>query len=61
METNQSFSATPVPASDSPLKAPSSPALDVAALAAALTGIRADSRRDPENYLLDTVVPSGGE
>lgn len=61
METNQSFSATPVPTGDPAQHAPPGHPLDVAALAAALAGIRADSRRDPENYLLDTVVPSGGE
>ena len=35
--------------------------LDVRALAAALAGIRADSQRETETYLCDTVVPHGGE
>jgi hypothetical protein len=35
--------------------------LDVRALAAALAGIRADSQRESETYLRDTVVPHGGE
>jgi hypothetical protein len=35
--------------------------LDPRALAAALAGIRADSQRETETYLRDTVVPHGGE
>jgi len=40
---------------------PRSGPIDVRALAAALAGIRADSQRDAEKYLRDTVVPHGGE
>ena len=35
--------------------------LDVKALAVALAGISADSERETETYLRDTVVPHGGE
>jgi len=35
--------------------------LDARALAVALAGIRADSQRESETYLRDTVVPHGGE
>jgi hypothetical protein len=35
--------------------------IDARALAAALAGIRADSQRESETYLRDTVVPHGGE
>jgi hypothetical protein len=35
--------------------------LDPKELIAALTGIRGDSQRVPEDYLRDTVVPHGGE
>lgn len=35
--------------------------LDGRALATALAGIRADSQRETETYLRDTVVPHGGE
>jgi hypothetical protein len=35
--------------------------LDARALAVALAGIRADSERETETYLRDTVVPHGGE
>lgn len=35
--------------------------LDARALAAALAGICADSQRETEAYLRDTVVPHGGE
>jgi len=34
---------------------------DEPALAEALRAIQADSRRQPETYLRDTVVPHGGE
>ena len=61
MEKNQKLAGTPVPANDSTLTEVRGRTLDVAALAAALAGIRADSQRDPEIYLQDTVVPSGGE
>jgi hypothetical protein len=60
MEKNPN-SAAPVPANDSTLQEAARRGLDVTALAAALAGIRADSRRDPEIYLQDTVVPNGGE
>lgn len=52
-------------------KAPASPAappsqpvsrpLDKRAVTAALAAIQTDSRRQPETYLRDTVVPHGGE
>jgi len=35
--------------------------VDPRALAVALAGIRADSQRDTQSYLRDTVVPHGGE
>jgi hypothetical protein len=54
------------PASTAPDEKLSTPAtlrkpLDARALAAALAGIAADSQRQPETYLRDTVVPHGGE
>lgn len=58
---NQKMAAASVPDRDSTLAEVGGRTLDVPALAAALAGIRADSRRDPEIYLQDTVVPSGGE
>jgi hypothetical protein len=60
METNHPSPAASAGSRDSTLTEAKSP-LDAAALAAALAGIRADSLRDPEIYLQDTVVPSGGE
>jgi hypothetical protein len=57
---NQTFPASPTPATATipqPVRQP----LDPRALATALAGIRADSQRDPEIYLHDTVVPHGGE
>jgi hypothetical protein len=53
--------AAPVPAPNSTLLEVTGRRFDLPALAAALAGIRADSQRDPEIYLQDTVVPSGGE
>ena len=35
--------------------------IDPRALSAALAGIRADSERESDTYLRDTVVPHGGE
>lgn len=61
MEKNPAPSAAPVGANAASAPAPVRQLVDVPALAAALAGIRADSQRDPETYLQDTVVPSGGE
>jgi hypothetical protein len=60
MEKNPA-SAAPVAANEVTSPPPAGRVLDVPALATALAGIRADSQRDPETYLQDTVVPSGGE
>jgi len=46
---------------DSNVEQPRRRLLDPRALAAALAGIRADSQRETETYLRDTVVPHGGE
>jgi len=57
---NENTSVSPAdraPTADSPVRTP----LDPRALATALAGIRADSQRDTETYLRDTVVPHGGE
>jgi hypothetical protein len=40
---------------------PATRPLDPAKIATALAGIRSDSQREPDTYLLDTVVPHGGE
>jgi hypothetical protein len=58
-EMNQNLPATPAETAaniESPVRS-----LDVRALATALAGIRADSQRDADTYLRDTVVPHGGE
>ncbi len=58
MNENPSVSPTEqAPTAESPVRRP----LDARALATALAGIRADSQRDSETYLRDTVVPHGGE
>ena len=57
---NENLSVAPA----RPASVPATPArqpIDREALLAALAGIRADSQREPGNYLDDTVVPSGGE
>jgi hypothetical protein len=55
----------PAPATSHGSATPASPPparpLDPRALAQALAGIHADSQRQPETYLQDTVVPHGGE
>jgi hypothetical protein len=61
MEKNPASAAGPAAANDATLLKPAGRTLDVPALRAALAGSRADSQRDPETYLQDTVVPSGGE
>ena len=52
--TSSQTTATTVPP---PVRQP----IDPRALAAALAGIRADSERDSDTYLRETVVPHGGE
>jgi hypothetical protein len=59
-EMNQNLPATPAD-NAAPVASPAIRPLDVRALAAALAGIRADSQRESETYLRDTVVPHGGE
>ena len=60
MVMNENLSVAPArPAS--PAIEPARQPLDREALIAALAGIRADSQRSPQDYLDDTVVPSGGE
>lgn len=61
MENNPAPSAAPFAANDAASTTTARGLVDLPALAAALAGIRADSQRDPETYLQDTVVPSGGE
>jgi hypothetical protein len=59
-EMNQNPPASPsagVKSSPQPVRQP----LDPRTVAAALAGIRADSQRESEIYLRDTVVPHGGE
>jgi hypothetical protein len=58
---NQNSPASPSPTAAVPLVQPIRQPLDPRALAAALAGIRADSQREPDTYLHDTVVPHGGE
>jgi hypothetical protein len=60
-DMNQNPPTGPAPVAASTAPQPVSRPVDRQALTAALAGIRADSLRDPENYLLDTVVPNGGE
>lgn len=57
---NQNYPANdtePTATAETPTRRP----LDARALAVALAGIRADSQRESETYLRDTVVPHGGE
>ena len=49
------------PAASTTTDQPTREQIDPRALAVALAGIRADSERDAESYLHDTVVPHGGE
>jgi hypothetical protein len=60
MVMNENLSVAPA-RSATPAIEPARQPLDREALIAALAGIRADSQRNPANYLDDTVVPSGGE
>lgn len=57
---NQNSPASPAE-HDKTVEQPRRLELDPRALAAALAGIRADSQRETEIYLRDTVVPHGGE
>jgi hypothetical protein len=57
---NQNPPASPSTSVDTIIEPVRQP-LDPRALAAALAGIRADSQREPDTYLRDTVVPHGGE
>jgi hypothetical protein len=50
-----------LPAVTEAVPQPATQPLDREEIARALTAIRADSQRDPESYLRDTVVPNGGE
>ena len=60
---NQNSPASPAEhdAANRPVEQPRRSLLDPRALSAALAGIRADSQRETETYLRDTVVPHGGE
>lgn len=60
MAMNENLFVAPARPASPPLE-PARQPLDREALIAALAGIRADSQRDPETFLRDTVVPSGGE
>jgi radical SAM superfamily enzyme YgiQ (UPF0313 family) len=60
LDMNQNPPASPSSTTDTlsrPLRQP----LDPKVLAAVLAGIRADSQREADSYLRDTVVPHGGE
>jgi hypothetical protein len=59
-DMNQNPPASPTSSADTAAQPVRHP-LDPRALAAALAGIRADSQREAETYLRDTVVPHGGE
>ena len=61
LEMNQNSPALPTDTSTVTNPQPIGQPLDVKALAVALAGIRADSQRESETYLRDTVVPHGGE
>ncbi len=58
---NQTPSDSPINSTATTIPQPLRQPLDLRALAAALAGIRADSERESETYLRDTVVPHGGE
>ncbi len=58
---NQNSPDSPANSTSTTILAPVRQPLDPRALAAALAGIRADSERESETYLRDTVVPHGGE
>ncbi len=60
-DMNQNPPAAPAPSAAATVPLPVRRPLDPRTLTTALAGIRADSQRDPEKYLRDTVVPSGGE
>jgi hypothetical protein len=49
------------PARPAASNATPAPSFDVRALAQVLAEIEGDSQRQPQQYLLDTVVPHGGE
>jgi len=57
---NQNPPASPSATSETTSQ-PTRQPLDREALAKALSAVRADSQREPETYLRDTVVPHGGE
>ena len=61
MVMNENLTVAPARPAAAPGLDPARQPIDREALLAALAGVRADSQRDPENYLRDTVVPSGGE
>jgi hypothetical protein len=44
-----------------PAAVPAAPGVEVVPLEEVLRQIRADSRRDPRQYLDDTAVPHGGD
>ena len=58
---NQPTNSTPTVNGPATSQKPLSPPLDRHAVAQALAAVRADSQRQPETYLRDTVVPHGGE
>jgi hypothetical protein len=55
--TLESVNATPT----SPPAPPEAPAVEVVPLPEVLRQIRADSRREPRQYLDETTVPFGGD
>ena len=58
---NQNSAASPSSTATATAPQPIRQPLDPRTVAAALAGIRADSQRETEKYLRDTVVPHGGE
>lgn len=58
---NQRPPASPVSSATTAIPQPVRQPLDPRALATALAGIRADSERESDTYLRETVVPHGGE
>jgi hypothetical protein len=60
-DMNQNTAASPSTTATATKPQPIRQPLDPRTVAAALAGIRADSQRESETYLRDTVVPHGGE